>query len=84
MLVRSKKKRKCRCDKLKGYAIPDYKDIVSLVRGAVPETPPIAIWALPSNTAGVVSGIPDWTKKSDNDLFSCLRLHFLPLSAKND
>ena len=39
--------------------MPDYKDIVSLVRGAVPETPTIAIWALPPNTAGVVGGIPD-------------------------
>ena len=39
--------------------MPDYKDIVSLVRGPIPETPPIAIWALPPNTAGVVGGIPD-------------------------
>lgn len=39
--------------------MPDYQDIISLVRGPVPETPPIAIWALPPNTAGVVGGIPD-------------------------
>ncbi len=37
----------------------DYKEIISLVRGPVPEKPPIAIWALPPNTAGVVGGIPD-------------------------
>ncbi len=39
--------------------MPDYDDIVSLVRGPIPPKPPIAIWALPPNTAGVVGGIPD-------------------------
>ena len=39
--------------------MPDFNDILSLVRGPVPDKPPIAIWALPPNTAGVVGGIPD-------------------------
>ena len=42
--------------------MPEYTDIISLVHGPVPEKPPIAIWALPPNTAGVVGGIPDMVR----------------------
>jgi len=39
--------------------MPEIKDLVSLVKGPIPEKPLVAIWALPPNTAGVVGGIPD-------------------------
>ncbi|MBW1697688.1 MAG: hypothetical protein JRK26_12885 [Deltaproteobacteria bacterium] len=39
--------------------MPEYKDIVALVRGSIADKPLIAVWALPPNTAGVIGGIPD-------------------------
>jgi uroporphyrinogen-III decarboxylase len=39
--------------------MPDFSDIVSLVRGPIPERPPVAIWAVPPTTNGVIGGVPD-------------------------
>jgi hypothetical protein len=39
--------------------MPEIKDLVSLVKGPIPEKPLVAVWAVPPNTAGVVGGIPD-------------------------
>jgi hypothetical protein len=39
--------------------MPDFKDLISLVRGPIPDKPLVAIWSLPPTTAGAVGGIPD-------------------------
>ena len=39
--------------------MPDFSAIVSLVRGPIPEKPPLAIWAVPPTTNGVMGGVPD-------------------------
>src|SRR5512142_2780305 len=39
--------------------MPDFSAIVSLVRGPIPPTPPVAIWAVPPTTNGVMGGVPD-------------------------
>ena len=39
--------------------MPDFSPIVSLVRGPIPERPPVAIWAVPPTTNGVLGGVPD-------------------------
>ncbi len=37
----------------------DFSAIVSLVRGPIPEKPPVAIWAVPPTTNGIMGGVPD-------------------------
>jgi uroporphyrinogen decarboxylase len=39
--------------------MPDFKDLISLVRGQIPDKPLVAIWSIPPGTAGVVGGVPD-------------------------
>ena len=39
--------------------MPQINDLVSMVRGPLPDKPLVAIWALPPNTAGVIGGIPN-------------------------
>jgi len=39
--------------------MPNFDDLVSVVRGPIRGKPLVAIWALPPATAGVVGGVPD-------------------------
>lgn len=34
--------------------MPDLQDLISLVRGPIPEKPLVAIWSIPPGTAGMV------------------------------
>jgi len=39
--------------------MPDFRDLMALVRGSIPEKPLVAIWSIPPGTVGIVGGVPD-------------------------